>query len=83
MNHQGSVSLFSLLSFSQKDRRFPRAQVCRGGGGGMMIWTRRCSRKHCLAGKKAAATSCRKETNDKAKLPKLEQSNFYFQGYFP
>jgi hypothetical protein len=31
MNHQGSVSLFSLLSFSQRDRRFPRAQVCRGG----------------------------------------------------
>jgi hypothetical protein len=31
MNCQGSVSLFSLLSISQEDRRFPRAQVCRGG----------------------------------------------------
>jgi hypothetical protein len=75
------VSLFSLLSFSQKTEDSLARKFA--GGDGMMIWTRRCSRKPCLAGKKAAATSCRKETNDKAKLPKLEQSNFYFQGYFP
>ena len=68
------MSLFSLLSFSQEDRGFPRAQVCQGHG--MKIWTRRCSRTSLLAGKRAAARSCRKETNDKAKLPKFEQSIF-------
>jgi hypothetical protein len=74
MNRQGSVSLFSLLSFSQKDRRFPRAQVCRGDG--MKTWTKHCSRTSLLAGKRTVARSCRKEINYKAKLPKFEQSIF-------
>ena len=80
MNHQGSVSLFSLLSFSQETEGSLAPKFA--GGAGMKIWTRRCSRTSSLAGKKAVATSCRKETNDKAKLPKLEQSNFLLSRLF-
>ena len=65
---KGSISLFSLLSFSQK-RRFPRTQVCRGEGEDNGV--DQASFKE--------VSPCREANDRKAKLPKFEQLVLIFK----
>ena len=66
---KGSISLFSLLSFSQRKGRFPRTQVCRGEGEDNGV--DQASFKEI--------SPYRKANDRKAKLPKFEQLVLIFK----
>ena len=70
-----SILLFSLLSFSSKEKEGSLAHKFAGGGKEkIVVWARRRSSKDLPY----------REANDrKAKLPKFEQSLFKFLGYLP
>jgi hypothetical protein len=73
------VSLFSLLSFSQETEGSPAHKFAGGGRGNNGV--DQASFKEvlpCREGSSGKETLPEKSKRQKAKLPKFEQSNFYF-----
>ena len=66
---EGIISLFSLLSFSNKGKQGSLAHKFARGKEKIGVWTRRRSSK---------VLPCRKANDRKAKLPKFEQSVLNF-----